>query len=731
MHHKQLSLICVVGLLFVHSQAAVARSLLDEVMVTAQKTRESTQDVGISITAFDGSSIREMGLTNSTKVAAVAPGVQVNYPNGLSSFSFSVRGVTQSDFSDNQEAPVSVYIDEVYVSQMPAAGFQLFDMERVEVLRGPQGTLFGRNATGGLIHYISRRPGDEFSTYGEITYGEYDQFGFEGAIGGPITDTVSARASIKTNQHDGYIKNDAGPDGNEQENYAGRLQILVELGDSGEFLLNVRGARNEVGTAQFWKNAAATLGPTGVGVFTNGDVSGDVHRGNWNLEGGYEVKTFGVSGTLTWDFANFTVTSITDYSDLDKTYLADADEGANTTLLHGGVNNGVEQFSQELRFNGTGSDRFNWVAGLYFLDINGDYKSSFVVPGILGFLGFAPLNTIYNEFSTDTQSWAIFGQVEYEIAPEWTFTAGLRWTEDKKTHDYVNNLVAVPDVLQPLNIPLGSLVPIGVFNQAVNGDLAKIDKGMWSAKVALNWQPTDDLLYYVSWNRGVKAGSFNAPAFALPADQMKFGEETLDAFEVGFKASLLDDQVRFNGAVFYYHYGDVQAFQLESFTQVISNKDGNTKGAEIEITVSPVENLDLLFGASYLDATIKDVAAGFVTINARPQMAPKWNLSGLFRYQWNAFGGTMALLGDFNYLSSHFFDLVNSEVVKQSGYVVGNLRLSYLTANENWELSVFVNNIGDKDYATWAYDIAGSFGIVEKTYGQPRWWGVSLRYAYN
>jgi iron complex outermembrane receptor protein len=713
------------------SPAVSVGSVIEEVVVTAQKRPESSQDVGISITAFDADQIRALGFTDSADVAAMSPGVQVNHPNGLSSLSFSVRGVTQSDFSDHHEAPVSVYVDEVYVSQMSAAGFQLFDIERVETLRGPQGTLFGRNATGGLVHFVTRRPADNVSAYADVTFGDFNLLSLESAVGGPVAEGVSARASIKVSRHDGYIDNRSGPDGNEQKDYAGRLQVLFALGENGNLLLNVRGARNDVDAPQFWKNAAATVGPNGVGVFTDGDVRGDVHAGSWNLTGGWDIESYGVSATLTWDFADFQLTSITDYSDVAKMYLADADEGIDSTLLHFGADDAARQVSQEVRISNRGLGGIDWVAGLYFLDVDGDYASSFVAPGTLAFLGLAPLNAVYNEFSTETTSWAAFTQADFEILPGLTATVGIRWTEDDKEFDYSNNLAIVSDTLRPLSFAPDGLVPIGAFNTRLNDDRAAIDKGMWSAKAALSWVPVGDLLYYLSWNRGIKGGSFNAPVFVLPVDEMKFDEEVLDAYEIGMKSSFLRNRLRLNAAAFYYDYGNIQAYQLEGFTQVIRNRDGETAGAEVEIAASPVDGLDLLLGISYLDATIEDVSAGFATIDARPQMAPEWNVSGLFRYRWRALGGTIAVQGDFNFLDEHFFDISNSDVVTQDAYLVGNARLSYRTGDEKVEASAFVNNVGDKAYATWAYDIAAFAGVIEKSYGMPRWWGVSLRYSID
>ncbi|WP_417594644.1 TonB-dependent receptor [Parasphingorhabdus sp.] len=731
MHRKYLLVSVSAAALLLQAQPVIAQGVTDVIVVTAQKKEQSSQDVGIAMTAFDSELIQNLGFEDSVDVAALSPSVQINYANGLSSFSFNVRGVTQTDFSDHQEAPVAVYVDDVYVSQMAGVGFQLFDAERVEVLRGPQGTLFGRNATGGLLHFITKKPSEELSGYAQVSYGSFDQASVEGAIGGALAEGLSARASLRYEQNDGYIENLSGPDGNEQNSYSGRLQFLAQLGDNADLLINFRGAQNNVDTPQYWKNAAANVGPTGVGVFTNGDVSGDVHQGSWNLTGGYRIRTLGTSATLTMDIGDIDVTAITDYNDLEKTYLSDADEGANTSLLHFGGDNHVTQFSQEIRVGSSVSSNIDWVVGGYFLDIDGEYKSTFVAPFTVAAVVSPAFNAIYNEFETDTQSWALFGQADLKITPQLTLTAGLRWTKEEKKHFFSNNAVNVPDVLDPLTVPLDGLLPIGAFNPTLNGEDALIDDDFWSAKAALTWKPTDDMMYYASWNRGVKAGSFNAPVFTLPASEMKFANEVLDAYELGFKASFFDNKLRLNGAVFYYDYGNIQAYQLEGFTQILRNKDGNTKGAEIEIAASPSNNLDFLLGVSYLDAVINDVSAGLSTINARPQMTPKWNVSGLARYQWDAFGGTMSAVGDFVYLDDHYFDIANSDVVKQKGYLVGNLRLSYRTLDERWELSAFVDNIGDKSYATWAYDIAAFAGVIEKTYAKPRWWGVSLRYALN
>jgi iron complex outermembrane receptor protein len=181
--------------------------LMEEIIVTAQKREQSAQKVGIAITTFSGKQLQALGYTNAQEVTALAPGVSMMQPNGEANYSIGIRGVANNDFTTNVESPVAIYVDEVYISQMSGAGFLLFDMDRVEVLRGPQGTLFGRNATGGLVHYVTVKPSQEFNGYGSVTYGSFNRLKFQGAVNVPVANKVSARISVATHQGDGYVLN--------------------------------------------------------------------------------------------------------------------------------------------------------------------------------------------------------------------------------------------------------------------------------------------------------------------------------------------------------------------------------------------------------------------------------------------------------------------------------------------------------------------------------------------
>ncbi|MFB3077542.1 MAG: TonB-dependent receptor, partial [Lysobacterales bacterium] len=235
----------------------VQSAVLEEVMVTAQKREQSVQDVGISITAFTGDQMEQLGFTNAQQITAMAPGVHTIQPNGEANYAIAMRGVASSDFTTNVESPVALYVDEVYISQMSGAGFMLWDMERVEILRGPQGTLFGRNATGGLIHYITKKPTEELDGFIKGTVGDYDQYRVEGAIGGG-NDKVAARLSASYHENDGYIENrlDPGTDLNNADDTTWRLQVLFTPTDDIELLLNARGSEQDIDTG-FFENVSS------------------------------------------------------------------------------------------------------------------------------------------------------------------------------------------------------------------------------------------------------------------------------------------------------------------------------------------------------------------------------------------------------------------------------------------------------------------------------------------
>lgn len=729
--------------------------VLEEIIVTAQKREQSLQDVGVAVTAFTGNQIHELGFTNTTDIVSMTPGLNYTVPNAESSqINFFLRGVGLNDFADANENPVAVYVDDVYRPAMGGLSFQLFDMERVEVLRGPQGTLFGRNTTGGLVHYVSKRPGDELDGYFNATFGDFSQVKLEGAIGGPFSDTLSGRLSLATNQNDGWTKNRAGPDYNETDAKAARGQLLFTPSESVDLLLAGWWSDNDANVGA-WQHQATRfnadgesvpLGPNeqdmsvdcnadgmldagdlrpapGTDCFGYRDTDGDPWAGAYDRDGRVKVETKGISAALDWDISpGVTLTSITAVQSVDRLQSEDT-EASPFPLIQPTFAATTDTFTQELRIAG-GSESFRWLAGLYYFDnkVDGHYDLD------LTNLGFVFFNA---DFTQKTDSLAAFGQVEFDLADQWTLIAGARFANEEKTLDYLNT-----DESGLFEFLFGSDVAFD-FSQDTVGDLAKHDDNSVSGKVELDWRPHDDLLLYGSISQGTKSAGFNVgfldQTFLFASntpDTIPFGDETLLSYEVGFKSTIFDGRARLNGSAFYYDYQDFQTFRFELLNQVIFNADAEVNGAELELQASPADGWDVALGLSVLDATADGIPSPVDGSPRKRNMvaAPDFSANALVRYEWPAFGGHLAAQAWANYQGETFYDIQNVPVSREDGYAVGNLRFSYTSGDEVWELAAFVHNITDEAYLAYTFDFTGTFGFNQQAYGPPRWVGLSLQY---
>ncbi|MBT4518598.1 MAG: TonB-dependent receptor [Halieaceae bacterium] len=721
--------------------SGIHAAVLEEVMVTAQKREQSAQDVGISITAYTGEQMEQLGFTNAQQVTAMAPGVHTVQPNGEANYAIGIRGVASSDFTTNVESPVALYIDEVYISQMSGAGFALFDMERVEILRGPQGTLFGRNATGGLIHYITKKPTEGMEGYVKGTIGDYDQYKVEGAVGGG-SDKVAVRLSGSYNRADGYITNrlDPGTDLNNADDTSYRLQVLFTPSEDIEFLFNARGADQDIDTGFFENVSSIRAGELTPNEFNPVlgyiDNDGDVFAGDYDDPGYNDLETRGYTGTLKWSFDNFTLTSITDFSTVERKYIEDSDASP-APVFNFFLNTDAEQFSQEIRLDGE-TDSFKWVAGFYYMDLdiqdsNGAITDPFIGPvydeiGIPRTPGSeAGLN---NPYRSELESMSVFGQLEFALSDSVNLIVGGRYIDDEKDFSYSINAVEFVDPEAKDFDASGNLAQM-IELAAYAGD--RSDKE-WSARAQLDWSMSEDTMLYTSWNRGVRGGGYNAPIFPLSPPlgyddpTMTYDPEQLDAYEFGFKGSYLDGKMRMNGAVYYYDYADYQAFYITGIDTITFNTDADSIGGELEIQASPTEGLDILLGFAYNDVDV-DLPGG----DGPSIQSPKLNMNALIRYEWPAFGGSIAIQGDVVYRDEVRFALIDAETLTQDGYAVSNASVTYTTDDGKWQASAYVHNLTDKEYKVQTFDLSGMdvFGMTEQYYGRPRWWGVSLAYRWG
>ena len=698
--------VSVIALISGTSQAA----LLEEVVVTAQKRAQNLQDVGVSVTAFSGAQMRKLGFVESNDLVAQTPGLEVSGYGGGAIASFNIRGVGQNDYTANQEAPVALYIDEAYQSSNVTTRFSLFDVERTEVLRGPQGTLFGRNSTGGLVHYITTKPAQEFGGFVDVTLGEEGRRRVEAAAGGGLTDKVSGRLSMVYNEDDGLLKNDIGDNAQRADDWAVRGQLLIEPSEDLSILLK----------AQYADEDAAPNGWTlNVPSFNATDFFGyeDAIDGNpFTISNDFDfyqkTEVIDLYANISWDIGGFTLTSITDYQDIDHDYAEDSDSTPDS-VYHYTQTADIEQISQELRLNWEG-ERHRSVVGVYYLNIDGDFTTD-----QSGAFYFGP--DFFSEFAVqDTTTYAIFGQTEFDLTGQLALTLGVRYNNDEK--DYT---LTAPDFEFP----------------TYTGSLSEDD---FNAKIQLDYRLNDDWLLYAGWNRGIKSGGFNFPLTPANSADLPYSGEVLTSYEVGFKASL-SDTTRLNVSAYYYDYEDYQAYNIDAFfNALLFNAEAEYYGGEIELVMNPVEGLDVLLGASFLDTEITGLPTDFNTLDPitfapaqnyptgteKAILSPSATFNGLVRYSWSAFGGQLALQGDFRWTDDQKFNLAVSEMVTENSYGVLNARLDYTSGDETWSAAIFVNNITDTEYRTFGVDASLFFGSGEDVFAPQRWVGGNIRYNF-
>jgi iron complex outermembrane receptor protein len=807
--------------------------VLDEIVVTAQKREQSIQDVGIAITAFTGDQLDRLGIVESTEVTSLTPGVHFSAFTAGQSKQFTIRGVTQNDFSEHAETPNAVYLDEGYLASPQTQLFAAFDLERVEILKGPQGTLFGRNATGGLVHYITRKPTEEFEGYADITYGRYDRIRAEGAVSGPLAANVQGRLSGIYNRHDPIIENTfpfgdptnpaeafggpawfGSPSGAEDawrdDHWAFRAQVQWQISDRAELLLSGNGADQSLGSGHYQGEGTTPVINELTGGHVNSIFAQDEPRGceaislqtgnclpivlldgeffgpgnpvfgpedalrpvpggdlfgyidpddeGFTTSTDHVTKDFNIlkswsgTGKLTWEFDKFLLTTVSHYMYSRKRTSLDVDSSP-----HAGLNvmsdQNTDTFSQEVRINGE-LERARWVAGFYYLWISAGYNQGLanspggpftttLFPLIFG--GFDPVaaqaflpggaaglpaleaNTLADLI---TNSYSVFGQVDFDLTNKLTFIAGLRTIIEDKDMEWTNNYYAnFDDRLTETDV----LIAPGY---APFED--KTSDTLWTGKLEMDYRPTEDWLVYVSLSRGVKAGSFNAPlndgSPRLSDDQIGYDEEVLYAYEIGFKSTLFGGTTRFNGSFYYYDYQDYQAFLFQGSSGAIFNNDAKYKGIELEVQTRPIEGLDFLFNASFIDAEVTNLAVSpGVFRDVTPSFTPQAQLGGVLRYEFPlvAFGGTLAAQMDANYASNAYHNIRNYQTQKMDAYVVGNARLSWISPDGAWELSAFVKNLADERYKVTGFDLSTLCGCSEEGWGRPREWGVRLRYNFD
>jgi len=729
---------------------------LGEVIVTAQKRAQNLQDVAISITALSEEDLRGRGITSTEALGAATPGLIVNdYGNPVITV-FTLRGAQQFDFGDHQESPVAVFADGSYIPYLSAVGMNMFDLERVEVDRGPQGTLFGRNATGGVVSLISAKPTKDFEGFADLQGGNYGAFRAEAAISGPLSDGIRARLSVLKDQHDGYFKNAIGPDKGDADNTSWRAQIAADVGSHGSLGIIVRGSHDQTSTSPY-EAAAGYPDPTTGAIVKGGGqphvdfcaayfgttvpldsvdcLSGDPAPSDpfhirHNRIGSFKRDYYGANVSFDWDFGPTQFTSISSFGDLRKRYADEDSDATSLDVLYFGQTVDAKDYSQEFRLAGK-NDRLTWVTGAYYLQIDGDYGTG------VGFYPFDPtlVAAVDNAYTLKTQSWAAFAQTEFKLAPQFTLTTGFRWTEDRKKFEFI------PACSGPGCDPFGltdpGIVQGSGYTDAVPGAQTRRSSGNWDAKVQLGFQAREGLLYYIGVSRGTKAGGYNAASTAYyTVDQTIFKDEVLTDYEAGIKSQLAGGRVRLNASAFYYDYANIQVFNQLGPSTVTFNRDGRIYGSEIELEARVARGFDLGLGVSLLHTQIDPVDVTNILTGAITQVSqelpnsPHATVNALARKEWSVGTGSIALQANVLWTGDRKLNLIDNPGTDEKSYTVTDLRASYISAGDRWEAAIFVKNATDEKYRIVGTPFVNFTGSIIEIYGPPRTFGGSVRVRF-
>jgi iron complex outermembrane receptor protein len=734
----------------------VGAQVLEEIVVTAQKREQNLQDVGISVSALTGQQMSDLGMLNVSDIVPQTPNVTFVSPFGEgNNIAFTIRGVGLNDFSEHNEAPGAVYVDGVYQGTLAGANFQLFDLDRVEILRGPQGTLFGRNTSAGLVQYITRKPGDDPEARAELTVADYSQVRAEGAVGGPLGDVVAGRLAAVYHKHDGYrpSRTPGVEDASETDTRAVRGQLRLTPSDDLSLLLSAHYSEADQVANTYEHTSTAFLadgyteiflpidevnpicegvgGLTGPGqdCFGYRDTDGDVYATENDREPFLDLEASGASLTVDWALDTIDITSITGYEKVEKSFGEDTDMGPVPAIA---VSNPVdsEQWSQELRAS-SGAERNRWTVGLYYFDRDIDTGSRTDVSGI----GLVDDNTVTQY---ETESWSVFGQYEWGFAENLTLILGGRYFDEHQDFDMVaRDLLGNTPVFLGISPDPIPGFPVFVFTRETAGDLTEHDIDGFDYRLAIEWRANDSTLLYASTARGTKAPGFN---FAIDGtgilgsstiEQIPFDEETLTAYEIGVKTELFNGTTRLNSAVFYYDYDDFQAFSFEGITNVVSNKQAQISGLEIEITSRPTDNLELTLGGAWLDTEVDNIVSSSFftgeTVSRTREMvaAPSYELNGIVRYTWPTDIGDLYVQGDFSVTGDQYFDIANNPITDEDSYALYNASVGWAADDGRYQLVAWIKNLSDEEYRTYAIPVT-SLGFTQNMYGKPRWYGVTF-----
>ena len=709
-----------------------------DIIVTANRREERSQKVGVSITAISGTTLGDRNIRTSEDLGRLVPGLNGTAATGSGVSTFVIRGIGETDFSDHQEQPNATYQDGVYIPFATATGIPLFDIQRVEALRGPQGTLFGRNATGGLIQYISNKPVAGTSGAIEGAYGMRDLNRIQGFVNAG-SDVIAARLGFYYQSQNGYIVNTLGPDRGNKTVYALRGQVRIKPAENTTITLRADGF-NQTGTPVGYIATPELLGAVNTDLPANVDAYG---TGPGNDPYGYRTPYSGLKValdtpgrlrkrsrsyaiTVEQGLGDMTVTSTSSYARIFNNYLEDTDSSPFDTFTAESTSR-AHDFQQELRVNGS-SGRLRYTAGIFFLDINGNYAINNIIvvtPALTRAIGYATGRVTESDaYTLRTRSEAVYGQAEYDLTDKLTAILGGRYTWDQLKFNFASQCQQTAiGVCAFFGGDGGSALQIAGIGPLTQRD----NEGDWSGKAQLNYKAGPDVLLYASASKGVKSSGFSATlANALPAESLNYKPENLYAFEVGEKAQFLDRKLTVNTSAYYYDYLRYQAFLFETVATQVINRNAKAYGGEIEITARPRRDITGNLSLAYSHFLVGTVFPGIV--NQRPINAPRvqlnWGIDKSFDISDNV---SLDLNYSGRYVSSRYYNIINAPLSRGAAYTISDFS-ARLQSKRGWYIAAYLNNAFNKRYVAGAFDVFIGYDL--RLYGEPRTFSGAVGFKF-
>lgn len=691
------------------------------IVVTANKRTERLQDVPISVSAISGEGLAASHVTQAEDIAQTVPNLQMNTTVGDNTPIFSLRGVSMYDYSLNQSSPVATYYDEVYKGSFALLGATMFDIDRIEVLRGPQGTLYGKNTTGGAINIITKTAKlGEFSGSVAVGYGNYDRIDLNGAVNAPLGDKAALRVAGTFARAHGWLDNQTPgkPDLNSVHEFAVRGSLLVEPTDGASFVLRVAHSYQNPRNYGIYAEPLAT-NRAGLSTYQIRSNLSDIRR---------TARTTAVSLTGNIDLSDgLKLTSITSF-DKGKLFLFEDTDGQDLRVFEVSYDAKARQWTQDIRLTSDFDGPANFILGGYFshekvFNSNATYIFADTeqdgVPGISGgdcAAGF-PLSCVFtNRFDQTKKSAALYGDASFKATDALTLRAGLRFTRDAGRQ---NGLVSVATALdgEVVDTP----IPLTNLTYATSN---------LSGKAGLDYQFSDDVMAYATFSGGYRSPSFNAQAFFAPAEAGSAGSETINAYEVGLKSQFADKAATLNLAGFYYDYHNQQFISVDPATaaaKLINIPESRIYGAEAELTWEANDTLTVRTGIGLLNSKVeRGVISGINIAGKDLPTAPSFSMTGGIDLKlMDNDSGKLVLSGSGSYASSQFFEILNVERLKQRSYALFNAHLDWTSADGRWNASLWGRNLGQKFYTTAGIDLSG-FGFDYKQWGTPRTYGMTV-----